>query len=75
MTVISADLRVISDVFCEVLSQGKNIVEEIELIVGARAEWSSPLQVCILGHQLGPSRVSPNQRSRWKLVFSQLKQV
>ena len=29
----------------------------------------------ILGRELGPSGVSPNQRSRWKLAFSPLKHV
>ena len=29
----------------------------------------------ILGHELGPSGVSPNQRSLWKLAFSTLKHV
>ena len=31
--------------------------------------------VIILGRELGPSGVSPNQRSRWKLAFSPLKYV
>ena len=43
LTVISDDLRVISDVFVT-LSQEKYIVEEIELIMGIRAE---PSWVCI----------------------------
>ena len=29
----------------------------------------------ILGRELGPSGVSPNQNSRWKLAFSPLKHV
>ena len=42
LTMISNDLRVISDVFVK-LSQGKNIVEEIELIMGTHGEQTSPL--------------------------------
>ena len=43
---ISDELRVISDVFVK-LSQEKNNVEELESIMGSRAEWSSPSWVCI----------------------------
>ena len=42
LTMISNDLRVISDVFMK-WSQGKNIVEEIELIMGTHGEQTSPL--------------------------------
>ena len=35
---ISVNLRVISNAFVK-LSQGKNIVEEIESITGAHVEW------------------------------------
>ena len=42
LTMISNDLRVISDVFVK-LSQGKNIVEEIELIMGTHGDQTSPL--------------------------------
>ena len=31
--------------------------------------------VIILGRELGPGGVFPNQRSRWKLAFSPLKHV
>ena len=43
---ISEDLGVISEVFVK-LSQKKNIVEEIESIIGLCVEQSSPLWVCI----------------------------
>ena len=33
------------------------------------------MDTCILGRELGPSGVSPNQRSRWKHAFSPLKHV
>ena len=46
LTMISDDLRLTSDVFVK-LSLEKNIVEEIELIMGAHADRSSPSWVCI----------------------------
>ena len=46
LTIISDYLRSISDVFVK-LSPKKNIVEEIESIMGACVERSSPLWVCI----------------------------
>ena len=46
LTVISDELRVVSDVFVK-LSQMKNIVEEIKSIVGAHAEQSLPSWVCV----------------------------
>ena len=33
------------------------------------------VKIIILGRKLGPSGVSPNQRSRWKHAFSPLKHV
>ena len=34
-----------------------------------------PEWICILGRELGPSGVSPNQIPQWKLAFSPLKHV
>ena len=42
LTVISDDLRVMSDVFVKLSQVKKSIVEEIELIMGACVEQSSP---------------------------------
>ena len=56
LAVMSHDLRVISDVFCEVITRKKNIVEEIESIRGAHAEGSSPSWVCIPQKSLAIAR-------------------
>ena len=55
------------------------------LLVTAKAAGGEKMQsahVCdislrarILGREVGPSEVSPNQRSRWKHAFSLLKHV
>ena len=55
MTVFSNYLGVISDVFVK-LSQEKNIVEEIESIMGACAERRSPAWVCIPKKSLAMTR-------------------
>ena len=43
-----------------------------ENVPGIPGTWQMIKNTHILGRELGPSRVSPNQRSRWKLAFSPL---
>ena len=38
-------------------------------------EWLAVKSIIILGRELDPSGVSPNERSRWKQAFSPLKHV
>ena len=69
LTVISDDLRVMSDVFVKLSQVKKSIVEEIELIMGACVEQSSPSWVCIPQKSLAIARDSWNTNSLGWIPF------